>query len=195
MLSKKNPLKFDVLRLKAGPEEHQLSESASVFGLEDDPEYSFKEPINLELLLKLAGETVLISGKISTVAKATCARCLEELPLSLSANFHLAYMDDPRLLDLDKNPELEDDGTFYYDGESVDLTEELRELLLLELPSIPACTLKPGDICPVRNVQVSPFVFGPRDKAGKPIDSDAVAEEEAPGSLAAQLKKIRKEIK
>jgi len=181
-------LKFDTERLKDGPLSVELSDPSSVDDLEDDPEYVFPDPVRLSVTLRLVGTTVLVNGTIETNARAECARCLEPVAIPLRAAVTIAFMADERLLVSEQNPEPVDDDSFYYNGEVVYPAEALRELLLLELPVVPACTLSANDICPVRKVKVEPLQFGSA-AAHEPEDPA-----EDPDSLAAKLKRVRKEI-
>lgn len=189
MASKKHPLRFETERLKDGSVEYDLTETPEVMGLAEDPEYRFIDPVRLNFKLTLLGDTVLLKGRISTIARNTCARCLEDIGIPLSADVTIAYMTDPRLLDPERYPELVDDDTHYYDGEAIDPGEHLRELLLLELPTVPACELQEGDFCPVRKVKLEPMVFGPAEEFEK--EAAAVEDDD---SLAGKLKKVRKDL-
>lgn len=187
MTPKPHKFRFETERLKTGPITYDVAEPPALFDLTDDPEYVFDEPVTGTLTLRLAGTTVLMSGFLRTVAKSPCARCLEPLRVSLRAEVQLTYMDDPRLLDAKTYPELVDDDAHWYDGEMVYPAEQLRELLLLELPPIAACELEKGDVCPIRNVKVVTPTFGEADaEAAKAVDET---------SFAGKLKKVRKDLK
>lgn len=187
MTGNSSPLKFETERLKTGPQTHNLQLEPKALDLADDPEYRFEDPVHLDITLRLVGDTVLLNGAVRTVGTAPCARCLEPLRVVLSANLAITYMQDERLRQPDKYPELVDDDVHWYDGELIYPAEQIRELLLLELPLVPACELQPGDVCPVRNVAVKPLVFGPTE------ESEAAAEP-ADDSLAAKLRRLRGEM-
>ncbi len=187
-MSAKSPvMKFETERLRTGPMTVDREDPPAAYELLDDPEYRFEKPVQLRIQLSLVGDTVLIRGSVETVASVECARCLHPIEVPLRAEgIALTYMQDERLLDPAKYPDLAEENTSYYDGEFVYPAEQLRELLLLELPSVPACTLGPGDICPVRNVKMGPMVFGPPEGEDPP---------EAPGtSLGDQLRRLREEM-
>lgn len=162
-------LKIETERLKHGPTEHVLAEDPAVFDLLNDPEYHFGEPVRGTIKARMVGsDTVLLTGNVQTVAEVPCARCLETLRLPLRAAVNLAFMTDDRLLDPVAYPELADEAAFWFDGEAVYPAEALRELLLLELPTVASCELEEGDICPIRGVKVGPMVFGPTGEEDLP---------------------------
>ena len=182
---KTSRLKFETERLKSGPITYDLSEAPATFDLLDDPDYVFDERIQLHLTLTLIGQTVLMRGTISTIAKSPCSRCLEPLRVALHAEISATFMQDERLLDPQKYPELVDDDTHWFDGESIYPAEQLRELLLLELPPNPGCELDDNNVCPIRNVKIGPRVFGGEEAESPPVSADE-------NSFAAQLKKLRR---
>ncbi|MCC6547847.1 DUF177 domain-containing protein [Candidatus Sumerlaeota bacterium] len=183
--TKTSRLKFETERLKSGPITYDIVEAAHTFDLLKDPDFVFDEPFQLHLTLSMIGQTVLMRGTIATIAKSPCSRCLEPLRVALHAEVSITFMQDERLLDTAKYPELIDDDTHWYDGESIYPAEQLRELLLLELPPNPGCELDDNDICPIRNVKVEPQVFGAAE-----ADAPAAATDE--NSFAAQLRKLRR---
>lgn len=188
MSHKPQRLRYDTERLKDGPITHELDVHPEVLDLLNDPEYTFDEAVTGRLTATLVGTTVLLTGTVKTTAKAPCARCLTDLRVPLKAQVTLVYMQDERLLDPVRYPELYEDNTFWYDGEAVYPAEQLREMLLLQLPTVTACELEADDICPVRNVRIEPMVFGPQRQEA--------ASDEPPNdnSLAGQLARLRKEM-
>lgn len=191
MSSKNARLKFETERLKDGPILYELDVLPEILELVDDPEYTFNEPVTGRLTVQLAGTTVLITGSVKTFATAPCARCLHELRVPLQADVTIVFMQDERLLDTVRYPELVDDNTHWYDGMVVHPGPQLRELLLLQLPTVSACELEPGDICPIRHVKLEPMVFGPADAdepeepAPQPVEGESFAE---------KMKRLRREI-
>ena len=188
-MQRKNQLRFEVERLKTGPITHELTLTAEELELVDDPEYQFNEPVTAQITAQLAGTTVLLMGHIATTAQAPCARCLENLRVPLRAELTLVYMDDERL----KKPgsDFEDDNTFWYDGDCVYPTEQLRECLLLQLPSNTACELEGERHCPIRNVDLPPMVFGDDSPAEEEKDAPV---DKADTSLAAQMRRLRDKL-
>ncbi|CAN5438659.1 hypothetical protein BH09SUM1_BH09SUM1_32750 [soil metagenome] len=186
MPAKPQRLKIEAERLKAGAMTYELQEPPVALDLLEDPEYVFDDPITGTLEARIVGDTVLLRGTIKTFATSPCGRCLETIRIPLIAHVTLTYMTDERLKDPDRFPDFADDSSYWYDGEIIFPGEQLRENLLLELPSVPACELEPGDICPIRGVRMTPPVFGPSD------DEVAAKDEEDENSLKAQLKRMKK---
>lgn len=187
MGSQQSRFRFETERLKDGPMAHEFSHAPALFDLLDDPEYLFEDPVTGSLKLTLVGDTVILQGIISTVASAPCGRCLERIRIPLKAQVTLAFINDPRLLDRESHPELDEENTYYFDGEFVHPMEPMRELLLLELPPIPACVLDPGDICPIHGGKMGARVFGPPE--------DTAGEKKPPGNtLQEQMERLRRQL-
>ncbi len=185
--------KIEAERLRHGPMDFVLAEDPKVFDLQDDPEYRFEDPVRGAIRAQMVGsDTVLVTGTVHTVAGVACARCLEPLRLTLRADVHVTFMMDERLLDPVAFPELHEDPVFWYDGEMVYPAEALRELLLLELPTVAACELEPGDICPIRNVKVGPMTFGPNSPAGRLSTGEEEFEDDQ--SFKGQMRRLREQL-
>lgn len=184
-----HPFRIETQRLKDGPITHDLDLSPEESGLNDDPEFEFNTPVTGRLKASLIGKDVYLSGEVATSASCPCARCLEPMGLDLKAKVTLIYMQDDRLKDPDKYPELQDDNTFWYDGEFVYPVEQLRELLLLQLPPVVSCELTAENVCPVRGVKIQEMVWG--DLQTFHQEEEAEDEEK---SFAAKMKKLRSRL-
>ena len=101
---------------------------------------------------ELAGgmKEIRVYGHITADLEAECDRCLETAPLSIDRDFELYY----RPVSLSPvAPEMEIDESEieigYYEGESLDLADVIREQLLLWLPMHWICQEGCKGICPV----------------------------------------------
>ena len=99
------------------------------------------------LALDRTGELVAIRGRVRSAARLECVRCLRTFDLAITADLTVV-MDRaggrPRL-----GHELErDDDMKLHDGRLLDLREEAREALLLELPITPHCREDCRGLCP-----------------------------------------------
>jgi len=112
------------------PEGLELEASVSPAVLEIDPAVAEVSPIKYRLRLILAGKMALVRGRLETVARQECSRCLAPLELQLV---------EP---DLDASLEI-DSG-----DETIDLTSIIRDYTLLALPEKPLCSPSCRGLCP-----------------------------------------------
>jgi uncharacterized protein len=84
-------------------------------------------PLHYQLTAHLAGQDVLVSGKLEITLDCECARCLKPFATRVTVPDWLLHLaaDDP------EKPVLQNDV--------VDLTPFLREAILLEFPQHPLC--------------------------------------------------------
>ena len=71
------------------------------------------------------GETVGIEAAVTATVTSRCARCLEEVTLDIAAEMKVEFASQP---DPD-NPD-----QYLFEGTTVDLTEAVKDALLLEIP-------------------------------------------------------------
>jgi len=118
--------------------------------LEDTEKVSFAEdglvllqPVKLSLHLVNTGLSVLVSGKIETEAELACSRCLKKMRLPLKIDVAEEYSKQPPepIARKGKLVELKEEDFIYPLGKdnTLDLTEMIRENLLLAIPIKPLC--------------------------------------------------------
>jgi uncharacterized protein len=94
-------------------------------------------------------EKVEIQGRLRTEITLTCDRCLDPIGRSLEAPVRVY---GERRESRDHRPEKEvredDLGIVYHDGRFVDLTDELRQLILVEVPWHVVCREDCLGLCP-----------------------------------------------
>lgn len=95
-----------------------------------DPGVEFRRPIQYELKVSLAGKMLLAQGRLETVARYTCSRCLKK------------YNDPIRIMNFQVQREIEDSGG------TIDLTDEIRADMILALSTKPLCKPDCLGICP-----------------------------------------------
>lgn len=108
--------------------------------------YDFAEPLVWQVDVTNTGEALLVTGTVEGDAKTSCARCVEEFPLSLTGEIEGYY-----LLDAEKGaPEDMDDDEFDVLPENnvIDLEPLIRAALLLEFPLVPLCDDDCKGLCP-----------------------------------------------
>lgn len=96
-------------------------EPAEILGLEDDPVFSATGPVCASLYAQVVDEMLIVRGTVSAEIRAECARCTQM--------FSTTVVDSGFLRDYSDIQEVEE----------VDMTESLREAIILELPHFPLC--------------------------------------------------------
>ena len=112
------------------PEGEALSgmESASIMEL-DEPDLHFEHEIEYKFLAQIQDNALLVTGQLSTSATLCCSRCLRVFEQHLHENQFVLHRE--------------------LRGEDfVDLTANLREDIILELPQRVLCTKDCKGLCP-----------------------------------------------
>lgn len=111
---------IEIPRLKTGSTDFVGDESSSILEL-DSPGTVPGEKIHYELLAELISNELLVRGRVSMAVKVTCSRC---------GKVFQSVVEQPDFACIRR---IEDPN------ESVDLTGEIREDMLLALPIYPIC--------------------------------------------------------
>ena len=120
---------IDVARLAADGEEFEGEESPDIFDITDDEFTKFEAPLNHRIHAYLVGNDLIVSGKLNVKVLFRCARCSKFFPLVISEPDFQCVVDVAE------------------DCESVDLTQEMREAMLLSFPSCPICGMECKGLC------------------------------------------------
>ncbi|MBE6380171.1 MAG: DUF177 domain-containing protein [Lentisphaerae bacterium] len=112
------------------------SEKPEFLELEDDLIFNAGEPVNYQLKVSKVSGGALVTGRVSTVLSGACGRCLEPTQIELAAE------------DIELFVELDSE-------EVVDITEDIRAELLLNLPANLLCSDDCAGLCPVCGVNLN----------------------------------------
>jgi uncharacterized protein len=114
--------------------------------------FSEKHPASLSLHLLRTVDNVQVAGHVETSLTPVCGRCAEafETTERIPLHVHLAPHKAMHFQDGEVDEELgENDVAFsFYKGETIDLPEILRELILLETPVRRLCSEDCKGLCP-----------------------------------------------
>jgi uncharacterized protein len=111
----------------------------------------FTAPVQVAVTVTRMQEDVLAEGKASTTAVTECSRCLGDVPLELHGEFEALYVPDTGAYAARmgrRDFEWGDQRVNFYSELTVDLTEEIRQCILLELPMKPLCRPDCAGLCP-----------------------------------------------
>jgi len=113
---------------------------------------TFDRPFEGEAEVWNAGDRLLVKAEVSGEATLQCSRCLGPVTLPLDVSFEEEYVEgEPADADDDEEQETEVDAgrsVSYYKGDEIDLSETLRDNVLLELPMKPLCSEDCAGLCP-----------------------------------------------
>ncbi|MEJ2282440.1 MAG: DUF177 domain-containing protein [Desulfobacterales bacterium] len=144
-------LKAGELRLKfeERPETFDILAEMAADGI-----FEFPAPLNAALRARLIGDMVEIDGSFSTAVRLDCARCLQSFEMPLTSSFALTYRrTEPAAEQSDANPEeleltSEDIGLIYYQGEEINIDNEIQEQVVLAFPIRALCKPDCRGLCP-----------------------------------------------
>ncbi len=143
-------MKVAVKGLKQVPFVLRATETAEELAL-SFPRTSFPAPVEVSVRLTPMHEEVLAEGDARTEARGECSRCLEEVQLALAGHFEALYVpqEGPYAKRV-HSPDVEwgDQRVNFYSEFTIDLSEEIRNCLLLELPMKPLCRPDCAGLCP-----------------------------------------------
>ena len=110
------------------------------------------EPLEVNATAELLEAQIRVEGNFETKVELVCARCLEPVAEEVSRSFDLFYAPLPKDAHLTKHREdrLKDDDTDigFYEGDSLFLTDVLKEQMLLTLPIKAICRSDCRGLCP-----------------------------------------------
>lgn len=110
-----------------------------------DAGFELEGPLQVDLEASSVGEGVLVRGSIEGTLAGECRRCLTETPVRLSDRIDMLF--EP----LSDSEEEELSGEVYplpARGDDLDLSEALREQVLLRIPDYVLCSEDCRGLCP-----------------------------------------------
>ncbi len=109
--------------------------------------YNFPNPVEVSLSGSKSGDEIIIQGQVRTTVEMECARCLEVFDMDLGPKIQFVI----QLLDTNEPPPTEDDDFVILPKTTAeyDISQRIRELILLELPLKPLCSESCRGLCPL----------------------------------------------
>jgi uncharacterized protein len=111
-------------------------------------EIRFDEPFTGRAEIWNSGENLLVRAKLAGEAQVPCSRCLTTFSIGFKVSFDEQFVEGLPDEDDDEAEALEERTVTYYEGDEIDLTESLRDNVLLELPMKPLCRVDCKGLCP-----------------------------------------------
>jgi uncharacterized protein len=128
LVRREGVMKINVKRIPIEGETLRGTEPASIVEL-DEPDIRFKHDVEYDFHAQVQGDALLVTGTVETPATLRCSRCLTTFELPLRVNQFLFH----------QQLGAED---------FIDLTPNIREDIILELPQRALCEPQCRGLCP-----------------------------------------------
>lgn len=139
-------LVFDVRNIKDGVFNiHEVDIPISHFDFElEEVQFTNSVRGNVELL-RHGEDDVYVKTEVFTDIEMQCGKCLELFITDIKATFEVQFTPNNNPNEVDSE-HLEDEER-YYDGETLDISEDTRKSLILQIPIWPLCSHKCEGLC------------------------------------------------
>ena len=121
---------IEIAKLSQDGSHFSGEEPAHIIGVSDEHKIRATHPVHYELSAQLVSHQLVVQGQVSTILELECIRCM---------GFFSTTVEDSSFLRAYEIPE---------ETEYVDITGDLREAVLLRIPSFPVCSANCGGLCP-----------------------------------------------
>ena len=139
-------MNIDLRELEEGENEFLFEESPEELHIEDAALH-FAKAIRTRMTVFKLGDAYSADGESAFQVRQECARCLEPFDLHLTSRFRFVFQKGrPDRMEGDEDETLIwlDDGA----GE-IDLGEQVKDYILLEIPINPTCSESCAGLCPL----------------------------------------------
>ena len=159
-------MKISLVGLRFGVHQFHFEEKPATWGFENHP--NLRENIQLDVQLEKTPTHLYLRNHVHTVGRFECDRCLDEVEVKLDDVGRVMFSNDEGLV------QNSDDEIRAYDPEAreIDITADVRDLLLLAIPTKLVCREDCKGLCPgcganlnQESCRCSPRVVDPRWQA------------------------------
>ena len=140
-------------------------------------EAEFVSPLACTVLLLRQGDNnICVTADIASALSVECRRCVKPFEIDIDTTLNLFFSFNNESSDQDEA------DTQSYDGETLDISEDARQALLLEIPMWPLCSETCEGLCPQCGTELN------ADVCSCEIENDAPVTDSNP--LRAQLESV-----
>jgi uncharacterized protein len=142
---------LDVGRIRAPLERYEKVYAPGAFGgAEEDDDFRVVAPVSLSFDIVKDKQTFRLAGGVTTTLELPCSRCLELFTCPVAAQFDLRYQPHaPETSEGERQIEEDDLTTAFYENDTIDLGQLMREQFYLALPMKPLCREDCRGLCPI----------------------------------------------
>ena len=106
-------------------------------------EAEFIKPLSCRVgLFRQGGDNIYITTDVDATVLVACRRCINLFEADIATTLDLLFSIG------DTSSEMDEDGERYYDGETLDISEDVRRALVLEIPTWSLCSEACKGLCP-----------------------------------------------
>ena len=141
-------LSLNLARIKDAQERFEQVYTPEQLAAGDDV-FRLAEPVRLAFDIFKDKDQFRLIGSVQTTLEMPCSRCLEPFTLPVDSPFDLRYQPHARNTG-DGEREIEEDDltTAFYENDTIDLGQLMREQFFLALPMKPLCRDDCKGLCP-----------------------------------------------
>lgn len=143
---------LDLSRLRGGGGRIDRQDPPEALGSTED-DFRVVTPVVFGADVRKDREKVRLTGRMTTELEVPCSRCLEPFRIPVDSPFDLLFLPvtDQAAVTVDDDYQLGDDDVTasFYEDESIDLAQVMREQCYLALPMKPLCRPDCQGLCPV----------------------------------------------
>ncbi len=129
---------LDLIKKKVSKKKVHLVYSEEDF-YDDGEKVEFLKPITLEGELYLTGDIIELEGQVLTEVSLPCSRCLTSFNHNVDVQIHEKFSANPDNKD--------EDEIIFIDGDSIDITDIIKNNILLSLPIKKLCKDDCNGLC------------------------------------------------
>ena len=156
-------MKINISNLSQGTHEYELSKDPVEVGLPEN----FSANVVAKVTLEKSSRQILVSARVAARGMFQCDRCLDEYSNTIESKLRTLYVWDA---DGRANGDSEDVRLLAHDANVIDLSNDVRDLVLLSVPLKLLCKEECAGLCPHCGRNLNQMANGECDCA--PRDSD-----------------------
>ena len=108
-------------------------------------EAKFIKPLSCRVgLFRQGGDRIYVTADVDTTFLVECRRCINPFEVDITTTLDLLFS----IGNESESSELDEDEERYYNGETLDISEDVRRALVLEIPTWSLCSETCKGLCP-----------------------------------------------
>lgn len=148
-------------------------------------EVEFIKPLSCNVgLFRQGGDNIYITTDVDATVLVECRRCINPFEVDIATTLGLLFSIG------DTSSETDEDDERYYDGETLDISEDVRRALVLEIPTWVLCSETCKGLCPEcgTNLNITECSCEMTDEPSLPTSNSLSAQLASAFSKAGSLK-------